>query len=252
MDRERFLQAAVGFLGGDVQSSAAGIGTLGEKSLHAVLKRYLEPDETKQEIKIGRYVADISNQHGITEIQTRNFNTLRRKLAFFLPEHPVTVVYPIARIKWLRWLDPQTGELTKRRKSPKMGRPFDIFPELYRIRPLLREPNLTLGIFILEIEEIRLLDGWSGDRKKGSHRRNRIPLDLFDELYIQNPEDYLKLMPGSLPEPFHSRDFAKQSGLSLSAARTALNVLHFVGAVNRCGKKGNTYLYTKTGGFSHA
>ena len=36
-----------------------GIGTLKEKTLHAVLKEYLEPDKGCQEIRVDRYVADI-------------------------------------------------------------------------------------------------------------------------------------------------------------------------------------------------
>ena len=36
-----------------------GIGTLQEKTVHAVLKRFYEPDTGHQEIRIGNYVADI-------------------------------------------------------------------------------------------------------------------------------------------------------------------------------------------------
>ena len=44
-----------------------GIGTYGEKTLHAVMKKYIEPDESKHEIKIGKFVADIVNGEEITE-----------------------------------------------------------------------------------------------------------------------------------------------------------------------------------------
>ena len=45
-----------------------GIGTLGEKTLHAALKAYYEPDAESHEIKIGRYIADIVGENGIIEI----------------------------------------------------------------------------------------------------------------------------------------------------------------------------------------
>ena len=61
------------------------IGTFYEKSLHAVLKNYYEPDEDKQEIPIENYVADIYADGQIIEIQTRNFNVTRDKLKAFLP-----------------------------------------------------------------------------------------------------------------------------------------------------------------------
>ena len=43
-----------------------GIGTLSEKTLHAFLKNYYEPDVDKQEIPIDRYVADIFTDIGMS------------------------------------------------------------------------------------------------------------------------------------------------------------------------------------------
>lgn len=106
-------------IGQDKTNRKGSIGTLGEKTLHALLKQYYEPDESKQEIKVGRFVADIKNDSGIIEVQTRNFNVLRRKLEAFLPEHEVTVVYPVAQTKWLLWINETTGEITKNAAHPK-------------------------------------------------------------------------------------------------------------------------------------
>ena len=74
-----------------------GIGTLGEKTLHAVLKYYFEPYEDNQEIKLGKYIADIVGENGVIEIQTQNFNSLRNKLENFLEFCDVVIVYPIAK-----------------------------------------------------------------------------------------------------------------------------------------------------------
>ena len=78
-----------------------GIGTLKEKTLHAVLKNFYEPDISCQEIKIGRFVADILHENQIIEIQTRSFNSMRKKLDNFLGLYPVTIVYPIVYTTWL-------------------------------------------------------------------------------------------------------------------------------------------------------
>ena len=107
---ERFLAACDRII--HTEHIENGIGTLSEKTVHSVLKNYLEPDTTYHEIKTGRYVADIRTPDGIYEIQTRQFNKLRNKLEAFLPEYSVTVVYPIPHIKYLRWIDGQTGEIT--------------------------------------------------------------------------------------------------------------------------------------------
>ncbi len=220
-----------------------GIGTLGEKTLHAVLKYYWEPDESCHEVKIGSHIADICNQEGIVEIQTRQWNKLRGKLDAFLPEHTVTLVYPLPYRKWLVWIDPETGERTKRRLSPKKGSCYQVFGELYKIKPYLTHPHLRLSFLLIDLEETRLLTGWSTDKKKGSRRENRVPLALQQEIVICEPEDYLQLVPEGLPQPFTSNDYAAQAKISQHAAQTACNVLASVGAIQAVGKQGNQILY---------
>ena len=151
------------------------IGTLGEKTLHLVLKFALEPDQANHEIKVGNFYADIKNENGIIEIQTRNFNTLRKKLTLFLEENIVTIVFPVAQKKYLLWIDNENGEVTKRRKSPKNGSAYEIFFELYRIKQFLTHPNLRFKIILINLVEYRNLDGWSKDKKKGA-REKRLPV----------------------------------------------------------------------------
>ncbi|MCI8623310.1 MAG: hypothetical protein HFG26_06545 [Provencibacterium sp.] len=239
MDRLRFEEA----LAYAAARPRDGIGTLGEKTLHAVLKYYFEPYAPSHEVKLGGFVADIVGENGIVEIQTQGFDRLRRKLAAFLEVAPVTVVYPIPAVKWLRWIDPQTGETTERRKSPKRYGVYELLPELYKIKPLLESPGLTLHAVLLEVEETRLLCGWSADRKRGSRRQERIPLALLDEVIFRTPEDYRAFLPETLPAAFTSRDYQKASRLSLPRAQTALNVLHAVGAVRRTARDGSAWIY---------
>ena len=59
------------------------IGELSEKGVHNGLKNYLEPDKSKQEIKVGRYFADIKNDSGIIEIQTKQFFKLKSNFSIF-------------------------------------------------------------------------------------------------------------------------------------------------------------------------
>lgn len=240
-EQTAFKQTAERIISGS--RSGGGIGTLGEKTLHTVLKYYLEPDSAWHEVKVGPYVVDILGKSGIIEIQTRNFSNMRKKLEYLLADNRVTIVYPAVRQKWLSWIDPNTGEITKKRKSPKTGTPSAIFHELGRIKPLLKNPNLSLRVLLLDMEETRFLNGWSDDKKRGSHRCNRIPTKLAEDIDIRSVADYAKLLPPLLPTPFTSKDYQKAASISLRAAQTAINVLQYVGVVAHVGKQGRLFLY---------
>ena len=240
MDRTSFRLAAAKILSREHENH--GIGTLGEKTLHAVIKNYIEPDEDYHEVPLEGYVADIYRDGHVFEVQTANFNTMRDKLRAFLPLYKVTIVYPVPATKWLRWIDVETGEVSEKRKSPKRGTPQAVFRELYRIKPFLKDPNLSLRILLIDVEETRLLDGWSYDKKKGSHRNDRVPSELVEDLEISCPEDYRMLVPPEL-ERFDSKQYAKATKLTVNRARTALNVLYDLGVVERVDKVGNAYIY---------
>lgn len=238
---EAFERAKEKIIGVDRQR--LGIGTLSEKTVHAILKNFYEPNEDKQEIPIENYVADIYSQGEIIEIQTRQFNRMRDKLNAFLPLYPVTIVYPIPNEKYLIWIDEESGELSSKRKSPKRGNPYDAFVELYKIKMYLKDPNLRLKLVFLDLEEYRLLNGWSKDKKKGSSRYDRIPVKLIREVDIVCLQDYMQFVPYDIKEPFTVKEFAKSVHISSTLAGTVVHILSFVGTLIQVGKKGNAYLY---------
>lgn len=240
-DQTAFENAKKKIIGTDRQR--LGIGTLGEKTVHAVLKNYYQPDEDKQEIPLVNYVADIFADGQIIEIQTRQFDKMRGKLGAFLPLYPVTLVYPIPREKWIIWIDEESGELSRKRKSPSRGNIYMVFPELYKIKMFLKDPNFRLRLAMLNVEEYKLLNGWSKDRKRGAGRYDRIPTEFLQEFTVEQPKDFLQFVPFSLEGAFTSKEFAKEARIPLSLAQITLNILHHVGTVERIGKKGNMYLY---------
>lgn len=220
-----------------------GIGTLAEKTIHALLKLYIEPDTTCHEQAVAGFVADILNEEGVTEIQTGGFDRLRRKIDAFTPDYPLTVVYPVPAKKYLCWFDAETGELVSRRRSPKQGRATDVLKELYKIRPWLLEPGLKLHLYLMDLEEHRILDGWDRHRKKGSTRVDRLPETLDRVIRFEAPEDYLGLLPEGLPEIFRTKDVQALGGMTAKQAFIALRVLQDFGLVSRVGKDGRAHLY---------
>ena len=243
MDAGAFCEAAAAVLA--ERPVREGIGTLGEKTLHNVCKRYFEPDTARHEARVGRYVADVLREDGsIVEVQTHGFFRLRGKLQSFLSEHRVTVVYPVAERTWVRWIDPQTGVSQPRKRSPRIGRAQDIADELYALRDLLGHPNLHFRVLLLEVEEARLLDGYGPNRRARATKRDRWPLDLRGESALGGADGFAALLPEGLPERFTSADAAACAHIPAARARTLLNVLAATGNVIRAGREGRRYVYS--------
>lgn len=241
MDQERFDRVRSNILCS--VRERPGIGTYKEKTLHAVLKDFYGPDRSMQEVRVNGFVADIFTGEEIIEIQTGNFNRIRSKLERLLPCYPVTIVYPVPKVKYLSWIDEETGECSKPRKSTVKGSVYRAFYELYKIKPYLPDPNLHFCFPLLEIREYRLLNGWSRDKKRGSERYDRIPGELLGEVRIQGMEDYRKLIPDGMTEPFTAKELANVIGERKETAAKVLHILNYLQVVMRCGKSGNAYTY---------
>ncbi len=240
-EKVRFAEARMSVLGND--RSDGGIGTLSEKTLHRILKLYLEPDEGKHEIKFEGSVADIKNSDGIFEIQTRALEKLIPKLAKFLPKTKVTVVIPVITEKTVRWFDKSTGEISAPGKSPKHETVYTAMAELYKIRKFLNDGNLSVKLILMKAEDYRLLDGWGRGGKRGSTRLERIPTEIVDVIDIPKGEASLSLLPRGIPETFSARELASFSGFSSAIASKVAGALSSFGGISTVGKRGNAYIY---------
>lgn len=241
MDQVRFEEICDTWLVSEKEK--IGIGTQSEKSLHAILKRYFEPDTEKHEVKIGNYIADIANDGNIIEIQTRDLYRLTPKLSTFLVENRVTVVYPIVVKKRLFWLEKETGECKSVRKSNKCGKEIDVLAELYGLKQFLRESNFRVCVILLDVNEYRALDGYGKDKKKRATKLDILPSALLDEIYLETSADYRLFLPDGLPQAFTSEDYRKAAGCALWIARRALNVLSNLGLISEIGRQGRLKLY---------
>ncbi|MBR1758209.1 MAG: hypothetical protein IJ744_05715 [Lachnospiraceae bacterium] len=224
------------------------IGKLQEKTVHAVCKYYLEENEAYHEVKVEGLVADICRADGsIVEVQTRNFDKLRAKLRRFLPEHAVEVIYPMPFEKWVIWMD-EDGALSEPRKSPKKGKPVEACYELWRIKEFLDDPNLTVRLLLFDVEEYRLLNGWSKDKKHGSTRYDRVPRKLREEIVLHGFSDYREAFVPvfTFPEEFTAKEFQKANHMTQKRASYALGFLREIGVVTQVGMRGKAYVYRRS------
>lgn len=216
-------------------AGAYGFGTLAEKRLHAVIKKYLCDNEDLHEVGVQgtRFVSDICIGNEIIEVQTGSFYPMKKKIAYYL-EHTdctVTIVHPIPAIRWMSWVDPQTMDISPRRKV-KGGRAEELLPELYHLLPHLHDPRLHFRLLLLEVHDFRMLNGWSKDRKKGSNRYERLPLALLDEIEFNTPEDFRRFLPSALPAHFTVKDFSSLTKIRGRNAYSAVRALATLGLVS--------------------
>ncbi len=241
-DAERFLRALE-----EQEPPSSGIGTLAEKRLHASLKRAYAPDPAYREVKVGRYIADGFDGERVLEIQTAKFAYLRPKLQFFLSSYPVTLVYPLARKRYLIWTDPQTGESSPPHVGRRKESALSALHELRAILPFLQSERLTVELLLFDMDEHRLLDGWDKRRKRGATLLERRPKGLPERVVLRTADDYRALLPAGLPERFKVPTLQKLSGLRSRQAYSAVRVLEAFGILSRDGTDGRAAVYQVVG-----
>ena len=242
VDELRFKEAKIKVM--SELSDGEGIGRLGEKLIHKILKAYFEPNGEYHEVSFLGSVADVKNDKEIIEVQTRAFDRLRPKLLKFLPEIPVTVVYPIISEKNVIWLDKETGELSKPHRSPRKGRALDVFVELIKLYGIAPHERLTVKLVFLSVDEYKTLDGWDKTRKRGASKIEKIPREVTEIIELKTLEDYRALIPKELGKSFTAKEFNKVTGLRASRAYYALKFLLTFGFAEREMGSGRAYVYT--------
>ena len=226
-----------------IQRERYGIGTLAEKTMHNILKNYYSGSEDFQEIPVNEFVADIYMDEHIIEIQTGNFNKLRKKLDSFLEEYKVTIVYPVVYNRYITYIDKETGTLSEKRKSTRKDTYYTAFKELYKIKTYLNHPNLTLRLLMLEADEYKLENPNLKNKRRRAEKYDIVPSKILDEMVIECSRDFIQLIPVELEDNFTAKDFASAAKIHVSYAQLILNIFHYLGIVERVGKSGNSYIY---------
>jgi len=199
------------------------------------------PPGSRFEVPLGGYVVDAVAGDLLIEVQTRNFGAMRTKLAALLPEHRVRLVLPVAQTRWLVKHHPD-GRV-ERRRSPRAGRPQDLFAELVYGPELFAHPNLELELALIGEEEHRRYEPGKAWRRRGWVVTGRALVTAYERRLYREPEELLGLLPAGLPAPFTTADVAAEGRLPRRLAQQAAYCLHALGLLERVGKAGNAHLY---------
>ena len=223
------------------------IGTLSEKSVHSTIKDYIEPNKEYQEVKVGNYIADIKKNNLIYEIQTQQFKNLLGKIDYYIScKYKTIIVYPIAKNKYINWVEPSSLEIVERRKTPHKGVIQDIFKELYWIISYLGNSLIELHIILLDVEEYKYLDGYGQNSKKRATKIDKVPTKVNEVVQIKSISDLNKFLPDTLPEKFTSKDFIKHSKCNKRWAGSGLKMLRENNIIKIVGKIGNSFVYSRS------
>ena len=225
------------------------ITTYMERSLHRSLKRCFCPDEANHEIKIGRYVADACDGKTIFEIQTGSFAPLRKKLTYYLEntDFDIVIVRPIAKNRRILWIEEESGEMKKApRLSSKHENSASGIADIHYIYEFLDAPRISFCFVLMEIDEIRLLDGYGKQKKIRATSVDRVAGEIYSLCYINNMQDVAKEILPLLPdEPFGREALSKTlklKGLKLWSMQKLLIETELIS----CEKDGKKLIFKKT------
>ena len=238
MTEESFKRARAKILGETV--STEGVGGLNERSIHKILKLAIEPNPEYHEVKFLGSVADIKNGEGIFEIQTKSAYTIRRKLERFLEYLPVTLVVPIIKEKYLRYVDAETGEILPPKRSPRPESVYTALNSMFSLADLFSRDNFKLMLVFLSADEYKYKV-----KKKGQRRLDAIPRDILEIREITSPDEFLEFFPSALPEEFVATEFARAIKKSSRFTYYVIKFYENLGFIENIGKRGRAFLYKR-------
>jgi len=195
---------------------------------------------------------DIVRGDLLVEIQARNFAAVRHKLADLAISHPVRLVYPIAREKWIVKVADDGESILGRRKSPKRGTFLHLFDELVSFPKLIAHPNFSLEVLLIQEEEWRRYDATRAWRRRGWVTHERRLLTVVDRRRFETPADLGVLLPPALAAQFTTADLAGAIGKPRRLAQRMAYCLRELDIIAPQGKRGNALLVRPVGRLMHS
>lgn len=220
-----------------------------ETTLHRQLKEHYAQEGALFEQRVGRYRIDVVNGRQLVEIQHSSLTAIRDKIAALVKEHRVVLVKPIVVEKHLVKRKRKGGRVASRRRSPKRGQLLDLFEELVHFTRVFPHRRLTLEVPMVAIEEWR----YPGHGRRRWRRpsdfivEDQMLVEVFEVHRFRRSTDLCRLLPRTLPRPFHTGDLAKGLGVERWVAQRMAYCLRNMGGLEVVGKQRGAWLYTKAG-----
>ncbi len=225
-----------------MSDSTHNIGSINERSLHSQVKNWYALPTDNLEVKVDSYVIDIIRDDMLIEIQTANFTSIRDKIYNLVRNNKVHLVYPIPALKWIVRITDEGNEISRRR-SPKKGKPADLFSELVRIPDIICFDNFTIEVLMIESEDIWCEDGKGSWRRRGASIVDRRLIDVRDSFVYSTREDFLQFIPKKIRGEFTNKTLADATGYKTDQTRRITYCLKKMGAIKEIGRQGNWHVF---------
>lgn len=216
-----------------------------ETSLHRDLKRLYADRHARVEVPVAGYRIDAIDGDWLVEIQHGSLSAIRDKVRKLLATHQVLVVKPLVARKTLVQRRKEGGAVVSRRASPKRADLLSLFDELVYFTRVFPHPNLALHAVMVEVEEWR----YPGHGRRRRWRKNDFVVEdqkllaVGQSVRIATTADLWRMMPPTLPTPFHTGHLADGLEIQRWIAQRIAYCLRQTGTVREVGKQRNTRLY---------
>ena len=223
-----------------------------ETLIHQQLKLAYASSAETTEVSFENFRIDAINLAGeLIEIQHAGLGAIRAKIRKLLDHKlkpKVRIVKPIVARKWIITRDRDTGEIVRRRLSPKRGVPADIFMELVHFTDLFPHPRLTLELALVDMEEDRMPKLKHRFRRKNYESLEQTLVELRETVQLRKSSDLWKILPKvRLPKTFDTAELGRQIERPRWFAQKVAYCLRNSQAIEIVGKQGNSQLYRRIG-----
>jgi hypothetical protein len=218
-----------------------------ETTLHRQLKERYASDGALVEQRVGRFRIDVVQADQLVEIQLASLSAIRDKIAVLLTKHRVLIVKPIIVTKHLVKRSRAGGRIVSRRRSPKQRTLLDVFEELVHFTRVFPHRRLALEVLLVEIEEWRFPGhGRRRWRRDNDHQvEDQRLLGVLGVHQFHTAADLCRMLPVSLPQPFHTGHLADGLGVERWIAQRMAYCLRKMGAIQSVGKLRGAWLYER-------
>lgn len=217
-----------------------------ETTLHRQLKRHYAGDASQTEVRIGSFRIDAVRADELIEIQHGSLAAIRDKVQRLLAKgHSLRIVKPMVARRLLVRLARKRGREISRRYSPKKCTLLDLFHELIYFTRVFPHPGLTLEVPLVHIEELR----YPGHGRRRWRRQDdfqvqdQLLLETIATHEFRTVHDMARILPATLPTPFHTGQLAASLEIDRSTAQRITYCLRHFGSITQVGKQGNALLY---------